>query len=86
MDFKIIEDAGLSRQEFADIIGISRMALFKIIKHGNYQRIAAGITLLDSLVSKGKLPREYDASEPEKRKAMIEKLRCAIDRSLSQNC
>ena len=79
MNFKIIEQADLSQQDFADIVGISRMALSKIVANGNFVRIAKALTMLEKLVADQKLPRGYARTDKERRKALVDKMRERLD-------
>ena len=83
MNFKIIEDAGISRDDFAQVVGISRMALYSIIKKGNYARVAAGLDMLGHLVEIKKLPRGYAKDDKELRNALVLKLKAKLDEILA---
>lgn len=80
MKFDLIEKADLSLQEFAEIVGISRVSLGKLINNGNAARIARALDMLDALVSNGKLPRGYGREDKEKRNALVQKLKERLDK------
>ena len=79
MNFNVLEKADITQQDFADIIGISRVALNKLIHNGNIERIEKGLHMLDALVSAGKLPRGYSRTDKASREALTKKLKERFD-------
>ena len=75
MNFDLIEKADISQQDFADIIGISRMSLAKLIHNGNIEKLERGLAMLATLIATNKLPRGYGREDKESRAALVQKLK-----------
>ena len=75
MKFDLIEKADISQQDFADIVGISRITLGKLIANGNLAKIEKGLAMLEVLVENKKLPRGYSRQDKESRAALVRKLK-----------
>lgn len=75
MKFDVLKEADISQQDFADIIGLSRVSVSKLINNGNLDKVDKALALLRRLVDAKKLPRGYNRTDQESRKALVEKLR-----------
>ncbi len=84
MDYAIIDRAGITRAEFADLVGVSRVMAWKYITKGieprdrvkgakTRTRVIVALLVLTKLVEKGALPKPHlavtTAMHPEIRKA-----------------
>lgn len=79
MKFDLIEKADISQQEFADIVGVSRMTLYKL-RHGkSIDRIEKGLAMLETLLLTQKLPRGYAREDKESRAKLAQKLKERFD-------
>ena len=69
MNYDLITKAGLTRQEFADLIGVSHVMVWKWEKQGVVpretwngaplrKRVEVALTILDKLIEKGQLPKK----------------------------
>lgn len=75
MNFNVIQQADISQQDFADIVGVSRMTVHKAVRSDAIPRIERGLAMLQALVAANKLPRGYSRKDKASREALKEKLR-----------
>ena len=84
LDFSIIEQAGITQGEVAELLGVSRVTVNKYCK-GHAQphsliakRVARFLALLESKITEGKLPIEQVDARHEQREARLALIRAAL--------
>ena len=79
----LLNTVDMSQQDLADLVGISRVSMGKLIKSDTADRLVAAIHMLHTLHARGSLPRGYHRTDAENRQALVKKLREVLDASIS---